>query len=51
MNVEEVKPKNKGGRPRKEQKGDYLWVPADYVQAMRAFLETLKQQNQKAKAS
>jgi|GEM_PF-1532777 hypothetical protein len=43
----EVKPKNKGGRPKKDKKGILLWVAADYADAMQAFLETLKQQSQK----
>lgn len=42
----EPKPKNKGGRPRKEKKGEYLWIPADYVTSVKAFFETMKAQNQ-----
>lgn len=43
----ESKPKNKGGRPRKDKKGALLWVPDIYVDAVRGFLEGLKQQNNK----
>lgn len=47
----EVTPKNKGGRPRKDKKGEYLWIPADYVTSVKAFFETMKSQNQQAKTS
>ncbi|MGB4497086.1 MAG: hypothetical protein WBI40_00165 [Methylococcaceae bacterium] len=46
----EVKPKNKGGRPKgavKDKKGEYLWIPANYVDQMKAFFEALKIQQQK----
>ena len=42
-----AKPKNKGGRPKAAKKGKILWVAAEYVDAMNAFLETLKQQHEK----
>ena len=41
--------KNKGGRPRKDKKGVNLWIPAEYVPAMKAFFEMLKQQDKQAK--
>ena len=45
------KEKKKMGRPRKEKKGVAIWIPDIYVDSVRAFLETLKQQNQQAKTS
>jgi len=42
--------KNKGGRPRKEKKGVYLWLPAEFSDSVIAYLELLKQQqNRQAK--
>lgn len=46
----EAKPKNKGGRPRKEKKGEYLWIPSEYVDVMKAFFETMKQQKQQGQS-
>jgi hypothetical protein len=46
----EVKPKNKGGRPKgstKAKKGALIWVQSDFVDSVQAFLETLKQQQQR----
>ncbi|MDD5229152.1 MAG: hypothetical protein PHN45_04365 [Methylococcales bacterium] len=47
----EVKPKNKGGRPKKDKKGEYLWIPAEYVTGVKAFFETMKVQAQQATKS
>ena len=41
----EVKPKNKGGRPRKEKTGKHIWIPAEYVAMVQAILDVGKQQN------
>ncbi|MDP3331274.1 MAG: hypothetical protein Q8S55_04660 [Methylococcaceae bacterium] len=43
-------PKNKGGRPRKDKKGALLWVSAEFVDSMTAYLELLKQQQTKRQA-
>jgi len=45
--------KKKMGRPKKDKKGTYLWIPSDYVDAMQAFLDVLKgyKPNQQAKQS
>ena len=43
-------PKNKGGRPRKDKKGALLWVSAEFVDAMNAYLELLKQQQTQRQA-
>jgi hypothetical protein len=40
--------KIKQGRPKKEQKGQMVWVPSDYVKAIKAFLNELKQPSQQA---
>jgi hypothetical protein len=42
--TEQIKEKNKGGRPRKEKKGALIWVQSEYVDTIKAVLETLKQQ-------
>lgn len=34
--------KNKGGRPRKQVKGEHLWIPAEFITATKAFLDVLK---------
>lgn len=41
------------GRPKKETHGVALWVPSEYVDAMKTFLEVLKgyKLNQQAKSS
>ena len=31
------------GRPVKEVKGEMLWIPSEYVQAVKAYLEIAKQ--------
>lgn len=49
--IEEKPVKNKGGRPKKDKKGEYLWIPAEYVTGVKAFFETMKAQNQQAKQS
>ena len=38
----EVKPK-KMGRPKKERKGERLWIPAEAVDFVKSYLELLKQ--------
>ena len=43
----EEKPKKKMGRPHKAKKGALIWVQSDFVDAVQAFLETLKAQQQK----
>lgn len=46
-------PKNKGGRPRKPSnrtKGAMVWVSAEYMELMTAYLEFLKQQHNKRQA-
>jgi hypothetical protein len=40
----EVKPKNKGGRPRKEKKGAMIWCPDFCLDMVQAIIETAKQQ-------
>lgn len=40
-----IKPKM--GRPRKEKKGVYLWLPAEFSDSVIAYLELLKQQQNK----
>lgn len=43
-------PAKKMGRPRKEKKGVYLWLPAEFSDAVQAYFELLKQQqNRQAK--
>jgi len=47
----EEKIKNKGGRPKgstKAKKGELLWVAAEFVDSMKAMLETLRQQAKQA---
>lgn len=39
--------KKKMGRPPKDKKGELLWVQAEFVDAMKAMLELLKQQQAK----
>ena len=41
--------KLKQGRPKKDQLGERIWIPSDYVKAIKAFLNELKQPNQQAK--
>lgn len=43
----ESKPKNKGGRPRKDKKGAMVWVPAEIMDSVSAYIELLKQQQRK----
>jgi hypothetical protein len=38
----EVKPK-KMGRPKKDIKGERLWIPADAVDFVKSYLEVIKQ--------
>jgi hypothetical protein len=49
----EEKPKKKMGRPKgstKAKKGALLWVQAEFVDSVTAFLDTLKQQAQHQQA-
>jgi hypothetical protein len=41
---------NKGGRPKADKKGALLWVSAEFVDAMNAYLELLKQQHNQRQA-
>lgn len=43
-------PAKKMGRPRKDKKGALLWVQAEFVDAMNAYLELLKQQHNQRQA-
>ena len=45
----EPKPKNKGGRPRKEKTGKHIWIPAEFIDMVNAIVATGKQQRQQAK--
>ena len=42
--------KNKGGRPRKEKKGDNVFVPAEIIDMVKAMVEVFRKQqpNQQA---
>jgi hypothetical protein len=44
----EVKPKKPMGRPKKDTKGERLWIPAEAVEFVKSYLEVIKQ---KAKES
>jgi sporulation protein YlmC with PRC-barrel domain len=44
--VYEVKP-TKMGRPKKKVKGERLWIPAEYVQAVKAYLEIARKNAEK----
>lgn len=44
--ITETKPKNKGGRPKKEKNGKHFWIPSEYVDIVKAILETGKTQKQ-----
>jgi hypothetical protein len=48
--TEPVKEKKKMGRPPKAKKGALLWVQAEFVDSVTAFLDTLKQQAQHQQA-
>ena len=43
-------PAKKMGRPRKEKKGVYLWLPAEFSDSVIAYLELLKQQHNQRQA-
>ena len=43
----EVKPK-KMGRPKKERKGERLWIPAEALDFVKSYLELLKQKAEKS---
>lgn len=50
MNNEQKEIKRPRGRPAgttKEKKGALIWVQSDFVDSVNAFLETLKQQQQR----
>jgi hypothetical protein len=49
----EVKPKNKGGRPRKEKGGKNVWIPADLLDTVLLMIQATrqKQQRQQVQAS
>jgi hypothetical protein len=36
----------KMGRPRKDKKGAMVWIPAEFIDSVNAYLELLKQQRQ-----
>ena len=38
------KPKHKGGRPRKDKTGKHMWIPAQYVDVVKAILDAGKKQ-------
>ena len=42
--------KQRQGRPKKEQKGQMVWIPSDYVKAVKAFLSELKQPSQQVQS-
>lgn len=44
----EVKPKKPMGRPPKATKGERLWIPAEAVEFVKAYLELLKQKAEKS---
>jgi hypothetical protein len=49
--TEQIKEKNKGGRPRKEKKGKLIWVPDFAVDIVEAVLNVTKQQAQNQQAT
>jgi hypothetical protein len=42
----EVKPKNKGGRPRKEKGGKNVWIPANLLDTVLLMIQASKQAQQ-----
>lgn len=46
----EVKPKNKGGRPRKEKTGKHIWIPAEFIEMVQAMVAAGKQQRQQVQS-
>ena len=38
------KPKNKGGRPRKDKKGGMVWIPAELIDSVNQQIEQFRQQ-------
>ncbi len=42
--------KNKGGRPKKDVKGEAIWVPDIYVNTVKEFLTMLKNIHQQQQA-
>jgi hypothetical protein len=43
------KPKNKGGRPKKERTGKHIWCPDFCLDMVQAIIETAKQQQSRQK--
>lgn len=43
--------KKKMGRPKKEQKGAYLWIPADILDMTKAMVDTFRKQQQQKQAA
>lgn len=43
-------PKNKGGRPKADKKGAMVWVSAELLDAVQAYIELLKQQHNQRQA-
>jgi len=39
----EVKPKNKGGRPRKEKGGKNVWIPAEILDTVLLMIQATRQ--------
>lgn len=42
----EVKPKNKGGRPRKDKGGKNVWIPANLLDTVLLMIQASKQVQQ-----
>ncbi len=48
--MEVIKEKKKMGAPKKAKKGALIWVQSEFVDTIKAMLETLRQQAQQAKS-
>ncbi len=47
IEVIEPKPKNKGGRPRKDKGGKNVWIPADLLDTVLLMIQATRQANQR----
>jgi hypothetical protein len=45
--MEQIKEKKKMGAPKKSKTGANVWVQAEFLDTIKAMLETLRQQHQK----
>lgn len=43
----EPKPKNKGGRPRKDKGGKNVWIPADLLDTVLLMIQATRQKQQR----